>query len=205
MRRARGRALLHAAAWLGATAALAVAVRQGPIAEARSLPPGDTSLSAVASGLAGKPLTVRCWPASSWTQAVKRAVAPSAGIPARSVLGFAAVGGSSVDLAPAICARLRALASGAAPPDRLFSAAALVTLAHEAWHTRGIESEAVAECLAVQTARDVARRFAVAAAYAREAVHLYWGRYDEERPAYRTSRCRDGGPLDLRPASSLWP
>jgi hypothetical protein len=202
----RASILFCVGALVASAAVLAFASRYEAQAHASSAAPlGDPALSAAGTALAGKPLTVRCWSRSEWSVAVSREVAASGRNIAGQVLGFAHVGGRSISLAPRVCARLRALEGGAQPDDLLTSAAALVTIAHESWHARGVANEAVTECRAIQTATRAGRLLGVDPLYARLAVTLYWAHYPEELPAYRSAQCHDGGALDLRPASSVWP
>ncbi len=85
-------------------------------------------------------------------------------------------------------------------------AMAVHTLAHESWHLRGVTSEATTECRALQTTAFAAtllgadpRSAQATATYA--LAKLYPNLPDE----YRTPDCTNGGPLDLRPADSMWP
>lgn len=79
-------------------------------------------------------------------------------------------------------------------------------LAHESWHLRGVANEAETECYALQTTALVAQRLG---APADEAQTLALWNLLEAYPMlparYRTPACRDGGPLDLRPDSRVWP
>lgn len=85
-------------------------------------------------------------------------------------------------------------------------AIALDVLAHESWHLEGNENEAVTECYAVQTVGFVATKLGSDDVQARglaRLVHLFV--YPRMPDEYRSSECRDGGALDLRPDSSAWP
>ena len=83
---------------------------------------------------------------------------------------------------------------------------AIHTLAHEAWHLAGIQDEAQTECYALQTTALVAERLGadpvVAQGIAVDALRRLYPALPER---YRTGDCHDGGVLDLRPASALWP
>ena len=83
---------------------------------------------------------------------------------------------------------------------------AIHTLAHESWHLAGIQGEAQTECYALQTTALVAERLGAepmaAQAIAVEALRRLYPALPSD---YRADDCRDGGPLDLRPASSVWP
>jgi hypothetical protein len=78
-------------------------------------------------------------------------------------------------------------------------------LAHEAQHLRGIPDEAIAECYAIQRAGEVAAALHVDATYTKLALQTYWAAYPERPPAYRSAECYDGGALDLRPRTHVWP
>jgi hypothetical protein len=83
---------------------------------------------------------------------------------------------------------------------------AVHTLAHEAWHLAGYRDEAVAECYALQSTTYVAERLGAPPALARGVtVNAAERLYPTLPPEYRTPLCRDGGPLDLRPAAPIWP
>jgi hypothetical protein len=85
-------------------------------------------------------------------------------------------------------------------------AIALDVLAHESWHLRGNQNEAVTECYAEQTVGFVATKLGSDDVQARgltRLVHLLV--YPHMPDEYRSDECRDGGALDLRPGSSAWP
>jgi hypothetical protein len=94
----------------------------------------------------------------------------------------------------------------ACPLDTLKTLWALHTLAHEAWHLAGEESEAVAECHALQTTAFVAERLGASPAEAEASARaVLYQMYPQMPSEYRTDDCRDGGPLDLHPGSNVWP
>jgi hypothetical protein len=83
---------------------------------------------------------------------------------------------------------------------------ALETLAHESWHLAGHVSEATTECYALQTIAFVAERLGAPRAQGqRLARAAFLGLYPNMPPEYHSGECRDGGELDLRPRSSVWP
>jgi hypothetical protein len=92
------------------------------------------------------------------------------------------------------------------PEDVMRSVWAVHTLAHEAWHLAGETNEAITECKALQTTAWTASQLGAtpgeAQAVARYvALHMY-----PNVPAdYKSPHCRDGGALDFRPASPIWP
>jgi hypothetical protein len=84
--------------------------------------------------------------------------------------------------------------------------AAVRVLAHEAWHLRGVTSEAETECYALQTTALAARRLGATPEEAR-AVALWNTRqvYPYLPSYYQSSECRDGGSLDLHRGTTDWP
>jgi hypothetical protein len=83
---------------------------------------------------------------------------------------------------------------------------AVHTLAHESFHLRGISSEAMTECYALQNTAFVAERLGVDDATAQRMQRWVYVRgYPNEPDEYRSDECRDGGELDLRPASPVFP
>ena len=92
------------------------------------------------------------------------------------------------------------------PLDTLKSLHALQTLAHEAWHLAGQRSEAVTECYALQTTAQVASRLGSPDPEAQAAARAVFTQLYPRMPAdYQSTDCRDGGPLDRRPGSNVWP
>ncbi len=80
------------------------------------------------------------------------------------------------------------------------------TLAHEAFHLRGLEDEGVTECYALQNTAFVAERLGVAAEQAEKLqTWLFVKGYPNEPMEYHSSGCYDGGPLDLRPEQTEFP
>jgi hypothetical protein len=189
-----------------------------PPGEVRRLPvvAGDSTQSRieprfgrVASRLAGKPVQVRCWSRDDWARLLREEKAYTKHRIDEDTLGFAGIEGTRVNLAPGVCDALVALAYDGARPSsvsaRVSLAAAVVTLAHEPQHSKGVAIEAQAECYAIQLAAVTAQRLGVDATYAQGLGTLYWQHYDQELPAYGSPECRDGGGYDLHPASSTWP
>jgi hypothetical protein len=85
------------------------------------------------------------------------------------------------------------------------SAQALTVLAHESVHLRGVRSEAVTQCYAMQTVARVARAFGASADDGRALAWLeYEVGYPHMPPAYRTPECHPGGSLDLTPGTAWW-
>lgn len=80
------------------------------------------------------------------------------------------------------------------------------TLTHEAWHLAGEKSEAVTECYALQTTAWTATRLGASPIQGQGiARYLVAHIYPQMPDGYRSHECADGGALDLRPESALWP
>jgi len=116
------------------------------------------------------------------------------------------------------CSRLRALlngqvagldclTSGTICPKAVEDAAVAVNvLSHEAWHLAGQRDESVAQCYALQSNEDTAIRLGASPAEARAIADFVVRRVQPVLPPeYKTTACRDGGPLDLAPARTGWP
>ena len=118
------------------------------------------------------------------------------------------------DLAPETCDALRNVGSvdfscldSATCGYKQFRVAwALHTLAHEAFHLRGISEEAVTECYAMQTTAAVAVALGIPSTRAAQIQRWVWTKgYPNEPEEYSTPSCRNGTRLDLHPGSSVWP
>lgn len=172
----------------------------------------ERALGEVASAIAGRPVTVACQglPSSllDATAAAGEVQFDHAGTPADETL-----------LKRDTCRALRGLGARAAGPsfgcvlrlapcdrETARAASAVRVLAHEAWHLRGIRVEAEAECYALQTTAVAAHRLGATEEQAR-AVAVWNLRHVYPRlPSdYRGGNCRDGGPWDLRPETTVWP
>jgi hypothetical protein len=189
-----------------------------PPGEVRALPviAGEADQSRVeprfgriASALAGTAVEVRCWSRADWSQLMREESTYTHGQLGSDTLAFAGIGGTRINLGPAVCAGLTDLAYKRMRPTdeagQLFLANAVVTLSHEPQHSKGIAEEFVAECNAIQLANGTAIKLGASTAYAAALVRAYWRHYAEELPAYRSAECRQGGKLDLGRADSIWP
>ena len=162
-----------------------------------------------ASALARRRVEVRCWSRRDWGE-VSRIVAaldPSAYI---DYHGFASPREARANLAPRVCSALAVLAYSSDRPasgrERRELAAAVLTLAHETEHVIAPASEARIECYALQDVRRVARALGASPAYAASLARVAWTEiYPANDPEYRTPSCRNGGSLDVRPRSDVWP
>jgi hypothetical protein len=173
----------------------------------------ERRLSAIASQIAGRDVSVRC---------------PG---PLGRLLGWDIVEGSvrfGADGRPAdetkirkqSCAELDALAEGrrskeleciartaiACGRHGRETAMAVDVLAHESWHLRGVMDEAVTECRSLQTMAWAAQQLGATAAQGHAMARAqFTGAYEEMPDAYRSGGCVDGGPLDLRPDDPRFP
>ncbi len=149
-----------------------------------------------ASRVAEKPVTIRCDESGDYVGAVQHAD------------GVAAVGGNLAYLTPERCLDLYRLAlKGEVRPNR--TATAIVVLAHEAWHLRGVADEGTTECYALQTGGEIGRRLGLSVDTAQRMMRRQLvdnARRGEASPAYRVPPdCRNGGRLDLRPDIARFP
>jgi len=86
---------------------------------------------------------------------------------------------------------------------------AVVVLAHESWHLRGVASESLANCFAYQSGVGIAEKLGVSASTAeammREQLAENASVFAAD-PAYLVpSGCTNGGEYDLHPESSRFP
>jgi hypothetical protein len=141
----------------------------------------EPKLSRVASKLVGQRIEVRCWSQRDWRELIEDRAATSP----HEFAGIAGEGGP-VDLAPV--------------------AYAVGILAHELEHVRGEMDEQTAECQGMQRLANVARKLGFSDADSRRLARVYWRElYPDPERGYTTAECRDGGELDLRRRSSVWP
>ena len=163
----------------------------------------------IATRLANRPVQVRCWSKRDWPRVYAdwRAFSNDRDIPAGFVASYDR---GRLNLDPDGCAGLVRLAYRHDVPDggaELVDVAfAVDLLAHEVEHLVSPASEAVTECRAMQSIREYARALGATPAEAARLAEVYWTEaYPENAREYRTEQCRDGGPLDLDPGSSVWP
>lgn len=185
---------------VGALAAVGFARREDRIHQQKTL-------ASVAAELAGRPVAVRC---PGFLRSLVR-VRSEAGSVKFDAEGHPA---NYTELAPETCSELRHLdrvdftcLDRSTCTYREFKAAwAAHTLAHEAFHLRGFQAEATAECYALQNTAFVAERLGVDAETAQRLQKwVYDDGYPNEPEDYRSDDCREGGRLDLRPQSAAFP
>jgi hypothetical protein len=185
---------------VGALAALGFARRENRIHQQRTL-------GAIATELAGRPVGVHC-------PGFLKALVDTRGEAGRVMFGPDGRPANYTELAPSTCSALRhiervdfACVERDSCTYKEFKAAwAAHTLAHESFHLRGFEDEGITECYALQNTAFVAERLGVPTRRAEELqAWLYKDGYPNEPQDYQASNCYDGGPLDLRPQSSVFP
>lgn len=154
---------------------------------------------------------VRCWSPPDWSEVQKESLGTDL-----DLAGFASAAFKRVNLAWDICSDLATLAYTSRRPggdDELDIAFAVTTLMHEAGHLKESgdfygagQNEPLAECWGMQHIRAAARALGASQAYADELAERYWAElYPTRPPEYRTRRCRDSGPYDVRKDSPVWP
>ena len=153
-------------------------------------------LSAEASRLAEKPVSVACDEARDYVGYVQHAD------------GIAVVGGDRTYVTPEVCFALYRLAfEGEVRGSR--TGRAIAVLSHESWHLRGERDEGTTECYALQSGVELGQRLGLDESTARRlmAQQLTENRLRGlQTVEYRvSSECRDGGRLDLEPADSAFP
>lgn len=184
----------------GAFAAVGFARREDRIRQQKTL-------AAVASELAGRPVAVRC-------PGFLRTLVDTHGEAGRVQFDSDGRPANHTDLAPSTCSALRhidrvdfsCVELGDCGYAQFKVAWAAKTLAHESFHLRGIESEATAECYALQNTAFVAERLGIGDETAQRLQRWVYVRgYPNEPDDYQSGDCRDGGRLDLRPGSPRFP
>ena len=152
--------------------------------------------SAEASRIADKPVSVRCDEARDYVGAVQHAD------------GVATVGGDLAILTPEICDDLYRLAFEH-ETNGVRTGRALAVLAHESWHLRGEADESTAECYALQSGVPLGERLGLTEGRALQLMRqqrIENALRGADTLEYRlTAECRDGGQLDLDPASRSFP
>lgn len=155
-----------------------------------------TRFSAEASGIVGRPVSIRCDEARDYVGAVQHAD------------GVAVVGGELAILTPEICHDLYRLAlEGEVTGAR--TGRAVAVLAHEAWHLRGERDEGRTECFGLQSGVALGVRLGLDEGEARRLMRQQLTENQLrglETLEYRVGpECRDGGELDLDPTSDAFP
>jgi hypothetical protein len=171
----------------------------------------DPLYSRIASRIAGHDVEVRCWSEKDWLELSEEIDDWTDGeLLLGPWSGIASEDGERASLAPTICDSLGRWAYERRwPEDRreaYYFAWSVKALAHEAQHLRGIENEAKAECYGLQTMREVGNGLGLGDEHAQSLADYAWLYiYPRARGDYWSDDCRDGGELDLRADSSVWP
>jgi hypothetical protein len=158
----------------------------------------ESVFSAQASRIAGTRVDIRCDDGYAYT-----------GI-GSDALGVAFIPRKLAFLRPDVCRRLAAIALESDRRDRDDSARALLVLAHEAVHLKGERDEGITECLGLQEGVGLGERLGLARETAERMMDGLYTSIRGERSITRLSYqlppgCRDGGALDLRPGSTVFP
>jgi hypothetical protein len=151
----------------------------------------------IATGIVGHPVAVHC----PNTFQRLTSVSSEAGY-----VRFTAAGPPEPEtfLAPATCDGLARFAKS--HKATFENAWAVQTLAHEAFHMRGVRDESVTECYGLQWTAYVASQLGADVRHAEAAARVAWAvGYDQLPDEYKSGDCRDGGRLDLRPAVTEFP
>ena len=170
----------------------------GPSARSRKAP----AYSRVASKAAGASRSVFCWSAADW--AILQPAFDEQGTggfvdPAKP---------RQINLVPQTCSRLdRIEYRRPMPPPATSTAVAVLVFASGIEQSRGYVNLAQITCYGLQLVPDTSERLGATPAYADRLGRLAAGWYSRSNlPAGRWSpQCRDGGKLDLDPASKHWP
>jgi hypothetical protein len=172
----------------------------------------DPELGRVVTKLAGRDAEVYCWSHEDWKD---RAAELSRRWPDMDRLG--AWRGytwlwpvPSVHFSAEICIELLRIRYDPEPvwedssPDGL--AWSVSGLAHESVHVSGVMSEAKADCYGMQRIRTAAVELGRSEKEGQYLAERYWKRfYRWSKPPYHSRECRNGGALDLRPGTDVWP
>lgn len=168
----------------------------------------ESRLSSIASEIAGRDVRVRCYRSAAPARESGSVMFDAHGRPAdvarldRDVCSALTAFARSPSGERFACVRT----SSSCELEVLETLQALQTLAHEAWHLRGERSEPVAECYAIQTVAFVAKRFGAGARDAQAAARGVLAELYPRMPGeYQSRACHNGGRLDLRPGSPVWP
>jgi hypothetical protein len=167
--------------------------------------------SRVASELAGRDVEVRCWSDADWADRGEEVAAWTHGDTRPGEwTAYVSWDRERANLSPQVCRALGQWAYGRSWPDDrsgLFNLAwSVKVLAHESQHLRGIDNEAKADCYGLQAMPRVATRLGLDDDRAPWLADYTWQYiYPRARGEYWSAECRDGGELDLRRGSSIWP
>jgi hypothetical protein len=201
------------ALWTGVIAiAMASTSSSLPTLDVSSVRSGpDARLSHVASVLAAHEGVVECWSEADWDARVAELAEQWPQM--RRLDRWSAYTSPdllTVHMSPSICLELRKLEGAVGPvwdddePEAL--AWSVSALAHESAHVAGWRNEAVAECYAIQSIEFTTELLGRTRREGRWLAERYVRRfYRYHEPPYTSPECRNGGRLDVRPTSDVWP
>ena len=165
----------------------------------------------IASDLTGRDVEVRCWSEADWAERSKEVTSWTHGkMRPGEWTAYVSYDHERANLSPSICRSLGRWAYERRWPDdrweRYNFAWSVKVLAHETQHLKGIDNEAEADCYGLQAMTDVAARLGIDDERARWLAEYAWRHlYARTQGEYWSAECRDGGELDERPNSSVWP
>jgi hypothetical protein len=126
-------------------AVAAIAAFAAPAVSAASAP--DSRLDALASSIAGHPVTV--WCESSWGDWIH--TGDSINVDFSDLLGFTNQTSTTIYISPGVCETWHVLLNNSyIDSGDFWTALAIHTLVHESVHQRGIADEGAADCTALQ-------------------------------------------------------
>jgi hypothetical protein len=164
------------------------------------------TLHAVASAIAGRPVTVVC---QDHLFDVGHAGEVQMGSDTETLDTYVCV-----DLGHFAAVPKSELACAASNPHALCPGTisqvldSMHVLAHESLHLHGYADEALTDCFARQFVAQVAIGFGAERDLAHKLLHYYNDHFDEIRrpsPTYVSAQCHARGALDLRPETASWP
>jgi len=171
-------------------------------------------LAAIATDIARRPVAVRC------PGPIGRIMTPAETTAGAVYLDADGNLPNETKLRQPVCEELDALAEGrrdaqlacaarstSCGDDVQSLAWAVNTLAHEAFHLRGILDEGLTECYAMQSLAQTAERLGAAPDQARGLAVLHWETSPAKKPVQYgvPPGCADGERHDLRKADPAWP
>lgn len=170
----------------------------------------ELRFSRAASALARRQIEVRCWSAREWPTVLRewRIFTDDPGV---ELEGFVpSFESRRLNLSPEVCGDLVTLVYGPARAreegSKLDYAYAVGVLAHEIEHLVGRGSEAATECYGMQDIRALTRLLGRPASLGVTLAEAYWLELYAGNPSeYTSSECRNGGRLDRRPDTNVWP
>lgn len=171
----------------------------------------EPRFSKVATTIAGRTVDVRCYSPAAWTRLGEEWDAYVGRGLEQTRAYVRSDARHLLHLDPTVCASLVKLTYKLARPgngrafERTDLAAALHTLTHEAYHSKGNSVEIEAECFGLQRVRPAARMLGVSKDYAAQLAAAAWKEYRSPGHPYVASGCRNGGRLDLNPRTNVWP